>query len=101
MGRVSNLEDMTVEVICEGRREAIESLVSKIATYEDTVKVESVSVVYSAPTREFERFDVILGDTKSELVAGMVTLATYLDKISKTVERISKNVDSISQNIAS
>ena len=44
---------------------------------------------------------MILGDTKSELVAGMVTLATYLDKISKTTEKISKNVDSISQNIAS
>ena len=94
VGRVSNLEDMTVEAICKGRREAVESLVNKIATFEDTIKIENVSVVCSAPTRGFEKFDVILGDTKSELVAGMVTLATYLDKISK-------NVDSTSQNIAS
>ena len=101
VGKVSNLEDMTVQVICEGRRDAIESLVNKIATLEDTVKVENVSVAYSAPTHEFGKFDVILGDTKSELVAGMVTLATYLGKISKTADKISRDTDGISQNLAS
>ena len=98
VGKVSNLEDMTVQVICEGRRDAIESLVNKIATLEDTVKVENVSVAYSAPTHEFGKFDVILGDTKTELVAGMVTLATYLGKISKTADKISRDTDKISRD---
>ena len=58
-GYVKNLEDGTVEVVCEGEKKDIGGFVEKIKVREYPIFVESVKVEYSKSTGEFKQFDII------------------------------------------
>ena len=58
-GYVKNLEDGTVEVVCEGEKKDIGGFVEKIKVREYPIFVESVKVKYSEETGEFKQFDII------------------------------------------
>ncbi|MCG2827126.1 MAG: acylphosphatase [Thermoplasmatales archaeon] len=58
-GYVKNLDDGTVEIVCEGKKKDIEELVEKIRVREYPIFVESVKVEYSEPMGEFKQFDII------------------------------------------
>ena len=58
-GYVKNLEDGTVEVVCEGEKKDIEKLIKKIRVREYPIFVESVKVEYSKSTGESKQFDII------------------------------------------
>ena len=58
-GYVKNLDDGTVEVVCEGDKKDIEELVKKTRVREYPIFVESVKVEYSEATGEFKQFDIV------------------------------------------
>ena len=76
-GHVRNMEDGTVEIICEGEQGDIEELVGKIRAIKPPVKVEDVSVAYS-DAQGLTNFKIIAGDQTQEMVEGFGTGAAYM-----------------------
>ena len=76
-GHVENMEDGTVEIICEGEQGHIETLVGKIRAMKPPVEVEDVSVAYS-DAQGLANFKIIAGDLTQEMVEGFGTDAAYM-----------------------
>jgi acylphosphatase len=57
-GLVRNLPDGSVEVVAEGEREALETLLDTLRLGPSAAIIESVDAQWSAPTGEFNRFEV-------------------------------------------
>jgi len=58
VGFVRNMPDGSVQVVVEGKRAAIEQLLEALRVGPAAAVVESVTVEWSAPQGEFERFEV-------------------------------------------
>ncbi len=57
-GFVRNLSDGSVEVVAEGPRGSLESLLDFLRVGPSSAVVESVETCWSSPTGEFNRFEV-------------------------------------------
>ena len=68
-GYVKNLDDGTVEVVCEGEESPIREFLEKINIIQYPIRVENIDVVYKNPTCEYKTFEVIREED--------LTLATY------------------------
>lgn len=83
-GYVKNLEDETVEIVVEGLKESIHSLIHAIRHVEEPALVKDVEVSYGEATGEFKSFKIVAGDLKEELIEGLSTghmlLMKSLDK---------------------
>jgi acylphosphatase len=74
-GLVRNLEDGTVEIICEGEKADIDDFIKRIWIVEYPVRVEDVRPVFSEPTGEYKEFTLIRdqrsnGDVSDKLDKG-------------------------------
>lgn len=69
-GYVKNNEDNTVEIVAEGAKTRIESFIRDIRSVGEPVAVDDIQVSYQEATGEFERFDVMAGDLRTELIGG-------------------------------
>ena len=58
-GYVKNLDDGTVQLICEGEEELLRELVKKVNIIQYPIRVEHIDVVYKEPTGEYKTFEVI------------------------------------------
>ena len=74
-GYVKNLDDGTVEIICEGKKKDIEELAEKIRVREYPIFVESVKVEYSEPMGEFKHFDIVREKDIVEATYGKMDMA--------------------------
>lgn len=85
------MDDGTVEIICEGDQDAINTLIDKIRVLKPPVNVKDVQVAYSDP-QGLTKFEVVLGDQLREMAEGFGTGATYmgmmLGKQDQTVSEI-------------
>ena len=77
-GHAKNLDDGTVEIICEGSQESITALIDKIRALKPPIEVEDVQATYS-DARGLTKFEIILGDPTQELVEGLGTGAVYMN----------------------
>ncbi|WP_235284102.1 acylphosphatase, partial [Methanosarcina sp. 1.H.A.2.2] len=68
-GYVKNLDDGTVQVVCEGNEDAIRELLTKINITQYPIRVENIDVVYKKPTGEYTAFELIRDED--------LTTATY------------------------
>lgn len=68
-GYVKNLDDGTVEIVCEGEESPIRDFLEKINIIQYPIRVENIDVVYKDPTWEYKTFEVIREED--------LTLATY------------------------
>lgn len=68
-GYVKNLDDGTVEIVCEGEEGPIREFLEKINIIQYPIRVENIDVVYKDPTWEYKTFEVIREED--------LTLATY------------------------
>ncbi len=57
-GFVRNLPDGSVEVVAEGPRSSLDSLLDFLHVGPSSAEVESVETRWSSPTGEFSRFEV-------------------------------------------
>jgi acylphosphatase len=58
-GLVQNLEDGTVQVVCEGEKDIIETFLSRIQIEEYPIRVENATVEYSPAQGNFRDFEII------------------------------------------
>lgn len=72
-GYVKNLEDETVEIVVEGLKESIQSLIQTIRHVEEPALVKDIEVSYGEATGEFKSFKIVAGDLKEELIEGLST----------------------------
>jgi acylphosphatase len=68
-GYVKNLEDGTVQVVCEGREDFISELLDRINIVQYPIRVENIEVIYKKPTGEYKTFEIIRDED--------LTAATY------------------------
>ena len=66
-GHVENLEDGTVMIECEGKREDIEGLVASIRDSKEPVQVDDIDVQYSEGTGRFKTFRIVAETWKARL----------------------------------
>lgn len=58
-GNVRNLEDGTVQIICEGEEDKIKELLEKININQYPIRVKRIDVEYKTITGEFDTFEII------------------------------------------
>ena len=80
-GYVKNLEDASVEIKCEGKKENIAELVEIIRKSKDPVYVDNMDVKYFEGDGEFNTFQIIVGDLASEMMEGFDTYCMYLEQL--------------------
>ncbi len=66
-GHVENLDDGTVMIECEGKREDIEGLVASIRDSKEPVQVDDIDVQYSEGTGRFKTFRIVAETWKARL----------------------------------
>ncbi|WP_407356587.1 acylphosphatase [Methanolobus sp. WCC5] len=87
-GRVMNLDDGTVKVICEGEDSNIKVLLDKVNIVQYPIKVKNVDVVFKEPTDEYDTFDIIREED--------LTVATYerMDAAARYMREMNSNLGS-------
>ncbi len=89
-GYVKNLNDGTVQIICEGEENSIKELLEKINISQYPIRVENIDVVYKKPTGEYRTFEVIREED--------LTTATY-ERMDAAVRYIREMNSDLSQKI--
>jgi len=79
LGYVKNLDDGTVEIICEGERGDIEQFINVMKTVKEPAKVEKVDVSFEEAKKEFKTFRIVTGELAEEIVEGFSTGAAYFN----------------------
>ncbi len=72
-GHVKNLDDETVEIVAEGSKQDIESLIQKMRNFGEPVVVKGIKVSRQKATGEFRSFRIVVGDMLAEMVEGFAT----------------------------
>ena len=89
-GYVKNLNDGTVQIICEGEENSIKELLEKVNISQYPIRVENIDVVYKKPTGEYRTFEVIREED--------LTTATY-ERMDAAVRYIREMNSDLSQKI--
>ena len=96
-GHAKNLDDGTVEIICEGGQESITALIDKIRALNPPIEVEDVRATYS-DARGLTKFEIILGDPTQEMVEGLGAGAVYMNILmSKQDQMLGKQDQTVSE----
>jgi acylphosphatase len=85
-GYVKNLDDGTVQVVCEGDDSTISELLQKINITQYPIRVENIEVTYKNPTGEFKTFELIRDED--------LTTATYerMDVAARYIREMNSNI---------
>jgi len=92
-GYVKNLEDGTVQVVCEGREDFISELLDRVNIVQYPIRVENIEVTYKKPTGEYKTFEIIRDED--------LTAATYerMDAAVRYMREMNSNLgNKIDQN---
>jgi len=96
-GYVKNLDTGKVEIIAEGREEALQTLITRINITHYPIAVTECNVTWQEATGEFKKFEIIRGDIQEEIFeridyAGTIMHET-LDISKKTYHLQTKMLD--------
>ena len=85
-GNVKNLDDGTVQIICEGKKDDIKELTKKIDVRHYPIRIEKIDVEYASPTGEFKMFEIIREEG--------LTKATYeiIDSAARYMREMNSNL---------
>lgn len=85
-GYVKNLDDGTVQVVCEGDEATINEFLKKINITQYPIRVENIEVAYKNPTGEFKTFELIRDED--------LTTATYerMDAAARYIREMNSNI---------
>jgi len=79
VGYVENLEDDTVEILCEGEKKNIDQFIEEIKMFKKPIIISDIRVQYIKPTGKFKSFKTIMKDHLSEMLEGFSAGALHLD----------------------
>ena len=96
-GYVKNLDTGKVEIIAEGREEALQTLITRINITHYPIAVTECNVTWQKATGEFKKFEIIRGEIQEEIFeridyAGTIMHET-LDISKKTYQLQNKMLD--------
>src|SRR3989338_2830076 len=99
-GRVRNLENKSVEIVCEGKKEIIENFLKLIKTEKYPIKVSNLKVEYTKSTNEFIDFQVVWEEdlTKASFER-MALAANYLGEVKESVENVGSEVKGLKVSV--
>ena len=91
-GRVRNLEDKSVEIICEGPKEIIENFLKLIKVEKYPIKVLNLKIEYNAPTNEFSDFRVVFGNKDDETFERLGLGALYIQEVNQSIQGVNQSI---------
>ena len=80
-GYVEALRNLTLHLVCEGRKEVIENLVSCIKVNNEHIEVKEVNLTYEVSTGEFKTFEIRVMDIPLETYLGFQSMTKYFQSI--------------------
>ena len=80
-GYVKNLENGTIEILCSGQRNDIESLIERIRRLDEPVSITDVSSEYLDDVKHFDAFRMVTGNMGMEMAEGFGICSMYLEKL--------------------
>jgi acylphosphatase len=87
VGYVKNLEDGTVEIVCEGTRSNIDSFATEVKNMKEPASIDRLDITFEEPKREFRTFKVVTGELGEEMVEGFSTAIVYMNKTSDDLKK--------------
>jgi acylphosphatase len=99
-GYVKNLEDGTVQVVCEGREDFISELLDRVNIAQYPIRVENIDVTYKKLTDEYKTVEVIRDeDLTAATYERMDTAVKYMREMNSNLgNKIDRVSDKIDQN---
>jgi len=100
-GHVKNLDDGTVQIICEGEEDSIKELLDKINITQYPIRVKNIDVVYKKLTDEYRTFEIIREeDLTTATYERMDTAVRYMREMNLNLsQKIDQNRIEISSEI--
>ncbi|MDF1532801.1 MAG: acylphosphatase [ANME-2 cluster archaeon] len=96
-GQVKNLDDGTVQVICEGEKDAIQKLLGMVNISQYPIRVEKIDVRYSEPAGDFKIFEIIRDeDLTTATYERMDTAVRYMREMNTN---LGQKIDGVSDKI--
>jgi acylphosphatase len=98
-GYVKNLDDGTVQVICEGSEENLKEFIETININRYPIRVEKIDVSYKNPTGEFKTFEIIREeDLTTATFERMDMAARYMREMNA---ELSQRIDTLGDRLES
>ncbi len=99
-GYVRNLEDGSVEIVCEGEEDTINRFAEEIRIDRYPIKVTDVDVEFSDYKGEFEYFDIIREEDLAKAVYDRMDIAAdYLGRIYEETKKVGEKVDVVGEKV--
>jgi len=89
-GYVRNLENGTVELVCEGRREDIDGLLESARAFQDPVMIENVKSKYSEGAAQYTTFSITHDGLEDEVLNNMPKDQALIKMIHTLVDETTK-----------
>jgi uncharacterized coiled-coil DUF342 family protein len=101
---VKNLDDGTVQIICEGEDENIKELLKKVNITQYPIRVENIDVVYKRSTGEYKTFEIIREeDLTTATYERMDTAVRYMremnSNLGQKIDGVGDKIDSVGEKI--
>ena len=87
-GTVENMDDGSVQIVCEAEKAGIEEMMLRIRAIAEPATIEDMRVERTAPATCIKGFTVITGDIQKEMLAALSTGSKAMVIISKTLNEI-------------
>jgi acylphosphatase len=117
-GYVKNLDDGTVQIICEGEDENIKELLKKVNITQYPIRVENIDVVYKRSTGEYKTFEIIreedlttatyermdaavryMGEMNSNLGQKIDGVGDKIDSVGEKIDVVGEKIDAVGEKI--
>ncbi|MEA3293445.1 MAG: acylphosphatase [Euryarchaeota archaeon] len=105
-GYVKNLDDGTVQIICEGEEDIIKELLKKINIIQYPIRVENIDVVYKKSTGKYRTFEIIREeDLTTATYERMDAAVRYIREmnlnLSQKMDNLGSKMDNLGENLGS
>jgi acylphosphatase len=103
-GYVKNLDDGTVQIICEGEDENIKELLKKVNITQYPIRVENIDVVYKKSTGEYRTFEIIREEdlttaTYERMDAAVRYMREMNSNIGQKIDAVGEKIDVVGEKI--
>jgi len=103
-GQVKNLDDGTVQIICEGEKDNIKKLLKIVNISQYPIRVEKIDVRYSEPIGDFRIFEIIREeDLTTATYERMDTAVRYMREMNtdlgQKIDGVGDKIDALGENL--